>query len=66
MNERLTLTVKEAAYLAGLSLPIMYGITERQDFTALIRIGRKKLILKRKFLEWLEEQTTGEDLGDAR
>jgi excisionase family DNA binding protein len=65
MQEKLTLTIKEAASITGVSLPIMYSLTERQDFTALIRIGRKKLILKRKFLEWLEEQTTGHDLGDA-
>jgi len=54
--ERPTLTVQEAASLIGVSPPTMYDITERADFTALIRVGRKKLILRTRFLEWLEAQ----------
>ena len=54
--ERPTLTVQEAASLIGVSAPTMYDITERSDFTALIRVGRKKLILRTRFLEWLEAQ----------
>ena len=55
--ERPTLTVQEAASLIGVSAPTMYDITERADFSALIRVGRKKLILREKFLAWLELQT---------
>jgi excisionase family DNA binding protein len=55
--ERPTLTVQEAANLIGVSAPTMYEITERADFSALIRVGRKKLILREKFLTWLELQT---------
>ena len=55
-QERPTMSVKEAAELIGVSAPTMYSITERQDFTALIRLGRKKLILKSRFMEWLEAQ----------
>jgi len=47
--ERPTLTVQEAASLIGVSAPTMYDITERADFTALIRVGRKKLILRTRF-----------------
>jgi hypothetical protein len=65
-HERVTFSVKEAASIAGVSLPVMYSITERKDFDCLIRIGRKKLILRKKFFEWLEQQTTGHDLGCAR
>jgi len=54
--EKPTLTVQEAANLIGVSAPTMYDITERADFTALIRVGRKKLILRTRFLEWLEAQ----------
>ena len=54
--ERPTLTVQEAASLIGVSAPTMYDITERTDFTALIRVGRKKLILRTRFFEWLEAQ----------
>lgn len=57
MQEKLTLTVKEAADLIGCSLPTMYNITEREDFTCLVRLGRKKLILKEGLYKWLEQQT---------
>lgn len=57
MPEKATLTVKEAAAVLGVSLPIMYEITEQKDFYPLIRVGRKKLILKNRFTEWLQEQT---------
>lgn len=61
--EKVTFTVKEAADVAGVSLPTMYSITEREDFTCLIRIGRKKLILKDGFLTWLHQQAKGGDGG---
>ena len=56
--EKATLKVAEAAKILDVSLPTMYDITERADFTALIRVGRKKLILKSRFYEWLEQQTS--------
>jgi excisionase family DNA binding protein len=55
-QERPTMTVKDAANLIGVSAPTMYDITERADFTALVKIGRKKLILRKRFLEWLDRQ----------
>ena len=55
-QERPTMSVKQAAEYIGVSAPTMYDITERADFTALIRLGRKKLIHRRKFDEWLELQ----------
>jgi len=33
------------------------AITDRDDFTALIRVGRRKLVLRNKLLEWLEMQS---------
>ena len=56
MSEQLILTVKDAAGVIGISLPKMYEITEQADFSALIRIGRKKVILKSRFMEWLDAQ----------
>ncbi len=52
--EKATLSVKEAAVVVGVSLPVMYQITERQDFTCLLRIGRKKLILRDGLMKWME------------
>ena len=54
--ERKTLTVKEAAEIVGISLPTMYAVTERDDFTALVQIGRRKIILPDKLYAWLDEQ----------
>ena len=54
--EKPTMSVTEAANLLGVSAPTMYAITERDDFTALIRVGRRKLVLRTKLLEWLEAQ----------
>lgn len=59
-KERLTITVKEAAELIGVSLPTMYEIIKRVDFDALLEVGRKnrkKLIYYPKWLDWLERQT---------
>ena len=55
--EKATLTVAEAAQVLGINKIKMYDITERADFDALIRIGRKKLILTHKFLTWMDRQT---------
>ena len=53
-----TMSVTEAANLLGISAPTMYAVTNRADFTALIRVGRRKLVLRAKLLEWLEAQAT--------
>ena len=55
-NDKPTMSVTEAANLLGISAPTMYAITEREDFTALIRVGRRKLVLRAKLLEWLDAQ----------
>ena len=60
ISERPTMSVTEAANLLGVSAPTMYAITEREDFTALIRVGRRKLVLRSKLLEWLENQAKTE------
>jgi excisionase family DNA binding protein len=61
-QERPTMSVAEAAKLMGVCAPTMYNITERKDFTALIRVGRKKLILRSRFYEWLEAQAGQADV----
>ena len=51
------ISVREASMLLGVSAPAVYDLTERADFPALIRIGKRKLILRHKFMAWLEAQT---------
>ena len=58
--EKATYTVKEAAAVIGVSLPIMYELTERADFP-LLRVGRKKLVLKDRLSAWMNEQS-GKDV----
>jgi len=59
IQDKPTMSMSEAAKFIGVSLPTMYTLSERKDFTALVRIGeRRKLILKSKLIEWLEEQAS--------
>ena len=56
-QEKPTMSMSEAARFIGVSLPTMYKLSERKDFTALVKIGeRRKLILRNKLVEYLEEQ----------
>ena len=63
VSERPTMSITEAANLLGISAPTMYALAEREDFTALIRVGRRKLVLRSKLLEWLEKQTSNEGVS---
>lgn len=55
-TDKTTMSVKEAAAALGIALPKMYEITERADFDALVRVGRKKIILVHRFWSWVERQ----------
>ena len=53
-DEKLTLTVDEAAKKTGLGINKMYELVNAKGFPA-ITVGRRKLIVKSKFIEWLED-----------
>jgi len=55
-QEKPVMSVAEVAEMLGISRPTVYDITERGDFPALVRIGKRKLILRQKFMEWLDKQ----------
>lgn len=57
--EKLTYTVQEVAELLSISLPKAYDLTNRQDFPT-IRIGRKKIVAKKEFHEWVSAESRGE------
>jgi len=59
------MNVAEVANMLGISKPSVYDMTERADFTALVRIGKRKLILTHKFIEWLEAQASKEYMPTA-
>ena len=58
MNEtdtRLTLTVEEAAKLLGVSRIKGYELAHSEGFPAM-RLGRKLLIHRDRFLAWIDQQ----------
>jgi len=52
-DEKLTLTVDEAAELTGIGKNLMYEWANSKGFP-MLRVGRRILIIKSKFVEWLE------------
>lgn len=57
MSEKLTYSVKEVSDLIGISQPKAYELCHRADFPA-IRFGRKIVIPKVEFREWLAAEAT--------
>ena len=54
-NPRLTLTVEEAAKMLGVSRIKGYELAHSEGFPAM-RLGRKLLIPRDRFLAWIDEQ----------
>jgi excisionase family DNA binding protein len=50
------MSIKEAAKYFKVGITTMYEIAARRDFNALIQVGCKKLVHRRKFDEWIEKQ----------
>lgn len=57
MEEKISLSVTEAAQLLGVSRPTMYSIVKRDDFDAAYKVGSRTLILRRKLEAWAARQT---------
>lgn len=55
-QEKLTLSVPEAAALIGVSASKMYEIVRIQGFPA-IRVGKRVLVNAKKLEAWLDEMT---------
>ena len=51
-NNKLTLTVTEAADLLGISKPKMYELVRQNTFRS-IKVGKKILISYKSFIEWI-------------
>ena len=56
MNERLTMSVEEAAEELGICTKNMYTLTHRADFPT-IKIGRRTRISREGLREWVRQQT---------
>lgn len=55
MNERLTMSVEEAAEQLGICVRSAYTLTHRNDFPT-IRIGRRTLVSREGLREWVRQQ----------
>lgn len=55
------MSVNDAAEAIGVSRPTMYQLIERTDFPK-IRVGRRIIIPRRSFEEWLEKEAKGENM----
>ena len=55
MDERLTMSVAEAAKHLGVCTKTIYTLTHREDFPV-IRIGRRTRISREGLVEWVRNQ----------
>lgn len=56
IEEKLVYSVSEVGQLLGVSRPKVYDLTNRSDFPV-VQVGRRKLIPKKEFEEWLSRET---------
>ena len=54
-EQRICLTVEQAAQSLGISRPTLLGLTHKAGFPC-FRIGRRVLIPRRALLDWLDRQ----------
>ena len=58
VDQRIAVSVTEAAQLLGLSRPSVYRLIHRGDFPVM-RIGGRTLVHREKLEEWARAQTGG-------
>ena len=52
---KLALSVPETAELLGISVPLVYQLTKREDFPS-FKIGNRTLVSRRLLEEWLDQE----------
>ncbi|NLA83022.1 MAG: helix-turn-helix domain-containing protein [Clostridiales bacterium] len=57
--------VKDLAEIMGVNQTKAYEIAKRQDFHASIKIGRRIMIIKEQFQEWLKKATLCEQFKNG-
>lgn len=57
MDERIALSVSEAAALIGISKSKMYELIKRSDCDFSVMLGGRRLISRAKLQEWFDNQT---------
>jgi len=54
--EKLTISIKEAAQMLGISYNVMLTLVHRKDFPKILAGQRRILIPKEAFIKWVNEQ----------
>ena len=57
MNDRIALSVPEAAALIGVSKSKMYELIRREDADFVLVLGGRRLVSRTKLEAWIERQT---------
>ena len=57
VNEKIALSVPEAAALIGVSKTKMYEILKRSDCNFSVMLGGRRLISRTKLEAWIDQQT---------
>ena len=57
MNERIALSVPEAATLIGISKAKMYEVMKRSDCDFSFMLGGRRLVNRSKLEAWIDRQT---------
>ena len=60
MTEKYVMSAQELARQMGISLPKAYELVKEPGFPT-IRIGKRMLVSREMFLEWLENHTAKEE-----
>lgn len=60
VNERLAISVPEAAALLGVSPPTAYELTHRADFPA-VKVGGRTIIYRKGLEDWLARQAEAKE-----
>lgn len=63
MNERIALSVPEAAALIGVSKTTFYEIMKRADVDFAVQIGGRKLVSRSRLEAWIDRQAERQAAG---
>lgn len=69
MNERIALSVPEAAALIGISKSKMYELMKREDADFSLQLGGRRLVSRERLEAWIEKQAasqTGDRINGRR
>jgi excisionase family DNA binding protein len=60
LKDQMTFSVKEVASILHISRGMAYQLARREDFPKM-RFGKRIIIPKENFMEWMKRQTKGEN-----